>query len=115
MAAKFIESSYTNKRDIARITTSNAARPLKEMPAGTEIMYDGYVLQEITNEQTGEVFTSIVVKDTDGNLYATRSESFIRALKEIIEICADDEEPIILKLERLQSRAGREFITCALA
>lgn len=115
MAAKFIESSYTNKRDIARITTSNSAQPLKGLPAGATIEYDGYVLQEITNEQTGEVFTSIVVKAADGQLYATRSESFIRALKEIIEICADDEEPIILKLERLESRSGREFITCALA
>lgn len=115
MAARFLESSYTSKRDIARITTSNAATPLKELPAGTELSYEGYVLQEITNEQTGEVFTSIVIKDTDGKLYATRSESFIRALKEIIDICADDEEPIVLKIERLQSRAGREFITCALA
>ena len=115
MSAKVIESSFQTKRDIARVTTSNDVTPLKKIDNGTEIVYEGYVLQEITNDQTGEVFTSCVLKAKDGRLYGTRSESFIRSLKEILDICADDGEEIVLRIERLESRNGNEFITCALA
>lgn len=114
MSARVIESSYESKRDIARLTTSNSATPLKKVPDGQEIQYEGYVIQEITNELTGETFNSILVRDMGGTIYATRSESFIRALKEILDICADDEDPIVLRVERLESNKGNEFITCAL-
>ena len=120
MAARLIESSFTNKRDIARITTSNSAVPMKKVADGTELKYVGYVIQEITNDQTGEVFNSIVIKTDDNKLYATRSETFIRSLKEILEICKGEDgepdgDPIILKIERLESKNGNEFVTCALA
>lgn len=114
MSARVIESSYESKRDIARLTTSNSATPLKKVADGAEIEYDGYVIQEITNELTGETFNSILIKSKDGTIYATRSESFIRSLREILDICADDEDPIVLRVERLESNKGNEFITCAL-
>ena len=34
--------------------------------------------------------------------------------KEILDICADDNDPIVLRVERLESNKGNEFITCAL-
>ena len=114
MAAKLIESSFTNKRDIARVTTRQDAQPLKTVATGTEFEYTGYVVQEITNELTGEVFESILIAAADGQVYATRSESFIRGLKEILDICEGDDEPIILRINRSTSRNGREFVSCSL-
>ena len=114
MSTKLIESSFEKKRDIARVTTRQDAVPIKTVPTGTEFEYTGYVLQEICNENTGEVFNSILIAAADGKVYATRSETFIEGLKEIIEICADDEEPIIIRINRSTSRNGREFVSCSL-
>ena len=114
MSAKLIETSFEKKRDIARVTTRQDAISLKNVESGTQIEYLGYVIQEITNERTGEIFTSIMIASTDGNVYATRSETFIQGLKEILEICADDPDPIIIQINRSESRNGREFVSCSL-
>ena len=49
-------------------------------------------------------------------LYATRSESFKRALYEIIDTLEEqgDNEPFSLQVMKLKSKNGREFITCNL-
>lgn len=114
MSATVTESSYISKRDIARVTTRQDAVPLKTVETGTQFNYSGYVIQEITNEATGEVFTSILIAADNGNVYATRSDSFIRSLKEILEICAGDDEPITLQINRGMSKNGREFVSCSL-
>lgn len=116
MSAKVLESTYTG-RNTLKITTRDDAVPMKEVPPGTELLYEGHVIQEIVNEQNGEVFQSIVVKTTDGKLYATRSESFIKKIHEIMEIVKDDpsDEPLILMITKGKSKNGREFVSCALA
>lgn len=117
MSAKVVETSFT-RRDTLRVTTRDDAIPMKEVAAGTEITYSGHVISEITNEETGEIFTSIVVKSADGKLYATRSESFIKKIHEIMELIADEEpsdEPLILMITKGKSKNGREFVSCALA
>lgn len=118
MSMKVKETTFS-ARDTLRITSSNDAIPMKEVSDGTEINYIGHVITEITNETTGEVFDSIVVKAEDGTLYATRSDSFRKALVEIIDTISefgdDAEEPIILKVKHLKSRSGNTFVTCQLA
>ena len=118
MALKVKETTFS-ARDTLRITSANDAIPMKEVPDGTEINYIGHVITEITNESTGEVFDSIVIKAEDGTLYATRSDSFRKALLEIIDTIAefgeDDEEPIILTVKHLKSKSGNVFVTCQLA
>lgn len=118
MALKVKETTFS-ARDTLRITSATDAIPMKEVPDGTEINYVGHVVTEITNETTGEVFDSIVVKSEDGTLYATRSDSFRKALIEIIDTIAefgeDDNEPIILTVKHLKSKSGNVFVTCQLA
>lgn len=114
-----VKETTFSARDTLRITSANDAIAMKEVPDGTEINYIGHVITEITNESTGEVFESIVVKAEDGALYATRSDSFRKALLEIIDTISefgdDDGEPIILKVKHLKSRSGNTFVTCQLA
>lgn len=118
MSLKVKETTFS-ARDTLRITSATDAIPMKEVPDGTEINYVGHVITEITNETTGEVFDSIVVKSEDGTLYATRSDSFRKALIEIIDTIAefgdDDNEPVILTVKHLKSKSGNVFVTCQLA
>ena len=118
MALKVKETTFS-ARDTLRITSATDAVPMKDVPDGTELKYVGYVKTEITNEATGEIFDSIVIKTEDGGLYATRSASFMRALEEIIDTIAafgdDDTEPIILTVKKLKSKNGNTFVTCQLA
>lgn len=118
MSLKVKETTFS-ARDTLRITSATDAIPMKEVPDGTEINYTGHVITEITNDSTGEVFDSIVVKAEDGTLYATRSDSFRKVLLEIIDTISefgdDDGEPIILKVKHLKSRSGNTFVTCQLA
>lgn len=113
-----VKETTFSARDTLRITSATDAIPMKEVPDGTEINYIGHVIAEITNETTGEVFESVVVKAEDGALYATRSDTFRKALVEIIDTISkfedDSEEPIILKVKHLKSRSGNTFVTCQL-
>lgn len=118
MAARVIETTF-GARETLRVTTAQNVTPLKEVTDGTEVHYIGHVIQEITNETTGEVFQSVTIKTEDGYL-ATRSEFFIKALSEIIETIAnfsneDDDEPIVLRIVHRKSKKGNLFATCELA
>ena len=123
MSAKVIKSSENlTAREILKTTSRVDATPLKEVETGFKFPFYGYVEQEIVNDNTGEVFNSIIVisePDETGErkLYATRSESFTKALYEILDVLAEmgDTEPFELRIAKMKSKAGREFITCSLA
>ena len=127
MAAKFVESSFTDKKQILRITTRDDAISMKKLDNGTTINVTGYVIQEITKDynlepgEQPEVFTSILVLDDHDNLYATRSDTFIRKIKEIVEMLSDDggydiaADPLPIRITRQTARSGREFVSCAYA
>ena len=74
------------------------------------------------NESTGEIFESLILisePDDAGDpvLYGTRSESVKRALSEIIDTLTGmgDTDPFSVKVNKLKSKNGREFITLSLA
>ena len=128
MAAKFVESSFTDKKQILRITTRDDAISMKKLDNGTMINVTGYVIQEITKDynlepgEEPEVFDSILVLDDHDNLYATRSDTFIRKIKEIVEMLSDDgsvydmtADPLPIRITRQTARSGREFVSCAYA
>lgn len=128
MAAKFIESSFTDKKQILRVITRDDAISMKKLDNGTMINVTGYVIQEITKEydlapdEEPEVFTSILVLDDKDQLYATRSDTFIRKIKEIVEMLSDDTgsydmaaDPLPIRITRQTARSGREFVSCAYA
>lgn len=123
MSAKVIKASENlSAREILKTTSRVDATPLKEVDSGIKIPFCGFVEQEIVNDNTGETFNSIIVisePDESGErkLYATRSESFTKALYEILDVLAEmgDNEPFELRIAKMKSKAGREFITCSLA
>lgn len=117
MAAKFIKASTTNKREIARITTRDDVTPMKKVETGRLIKVGAWVVQEVTNEDTGETFNTILVKDGDtGEIFGTRSEAFMRRFFEILDICAEDdsEEAITIQITRGTGKSGNEFVSCSL-
>lgn len=123
MSAKVIKTSDgMSARKVLSYTSRNDAIPMKELAKGTIIPFKGYIEQEIVNESTGEVFNSLLIisePDESGYdaLYATRSESVMRSLSNIIETLTDmgDTDPFSVKVDKLKSKNGREFITLSLA
>lgn len=123
MSAKVIKTSDgMSARKVLSYTSRNDAIPMKELAKGTIIPFKGYIEQEIVNESTGEVFNSLLIisePDESGYdaLYATRSESVMRSLSDIIETLTDmgDTDPFSVKVDKLKSKNGREFITLSLA
>lgn len=123
MSAKVIKTSEgMSARKVLSYTSRNDAIPMKELAKGTIIPFKGYIEQEIVNESTGEVFNSLLIisePDESGYdaLYATRSESVMRSLFDIIETLTDmgDIDPFSVKVDKLKSKNGREFITLSLA
>lgn len=123
MSAKVIKTSEgMSARKVLSYTSRNDAIPMKELAKGTIIPFKGYIEQEIVNESTGEVFNSLLIisePDESGYdaLYATRSESVMRSLFGIIDTLIDmgDTDPFSVKVDKLKSKNGREFITLSLA
>lgn len=123
MSAKVIKTSEgMSARKVLSYTSRNDAIPMKELAKGTIIPFKGYIEQEIVNESTGEVFNSLLIisePDESGYdaLYATRSESVMRSLSAIIDTLTDmgDTDPFSVKVDKLKSKNGREFITLSLA
>lgn len=123
MSAKVIKTSEgLTARKVLSYTSRNDAIPMKELATGTIIPFKGYIEQEIVNENTGEVFNSLLIisePDESGydTLYATRSGSVMRSLSDIIDTLTDmgDTDPFSVKVDKLKSKNGREFITLSLA
>lgn len=123
MSAKVIKTSEgMSARKVLSYTSRNDAIPMKELAKGTIIPFKGYIELEILNESTGEVFNSLLIisePDESGYdaLYATRSESVMRSLSDIIDTLTDmgDTDPFSVKVDKLKSKNGREFITLSLA
>ena len=123
MSAKVIKTSEgLTARKVLSYTSRNDAIPMKEVAKGTIIPFKGYIEQEIVNENTGEVFNSLLIisePDESGydTLYATRSESVMRSLSDIIDTLTDmgDTDPFSVKVDNLKAKNGREFITLSLA
>lgn len=123
MSAKVIKTSEgLTARKVLSYTSRNDAIPMKELAKGTIIPFKGYIEQEIVNENTGELFKSLLIisePDESGydTLYATRSESVMRSLSDIIDTLTDmgDTDPFSVKVYKLKSKNGREFITLSLA
>lgn len=127
MSAKVKESNLTSKRDIMRITTRDDAIPMKDVPNGTEIAMVAYVVEEVVKDRgadpSGEVFDCILVQDASGDVYATRSETFIEKIRDIMEELKEDgedvsnlkESPLQIRITQQKSRSGNNFVSCSLA
>ena len=127
MSAKVKSTNLTDKRDIMRITTRDDAIPMKDVTSGTEISMVAYVIEEVVKDRgidpSGEIFDCILVLTDTGDLYATRSETFINKILDIMEMLGDDDEapadltsePLRIRITQQKSRNGNNFVSCSLA
>lgn len=123
MSAKVIKTSEgLAARKVLACTSRSDVIAMKEVEKGTIIPYKGFIEQEIVNESTGEIFETLILisePDDAGDpvLYGTRSESVKRALFEIIATLREmgDTDPFSVRVDKLKSKNGREFITLSLA
>ena len=127
MSATVKESNLKSKREIMKITTRDDAIPMKEVPNGAEVQMTAYVIEDVVKDRgsdaTGEIFECILVQDAEGNVYATRSATFIEKIRTIMKELPDDEEvnlnfkedPLLLRITQQKSRNGNMFVSCSLA
>ena len=126
MSATVKESNLKSKRDIMRITTRDDAIPMKDVPSGTEIKMVGYVIEDVTKDRgdnpTFETFECILILDTENNVYATRSATFIEKIRTIMKELEDEtreenseSEPLLIRITQQKSRSGNNFVSCSLA
>lgn len=127
MSAKVKSTNLTDKKDIMRITTRDDAIPMKDVTSGTEISMVAYVIEEVVKDRgidpSGEIFDCILVLTDTGELYATRSETFINKILDIMETLGDDDEatadltsePLRIRITQQKSRNGNNFVSCSLA
>lgn len=126
MSATVKESNLKSKRDIMRITTRDDAIPMKDVPSGTEIKMVGYVIEDVTKDRgdnpTFETFECILILDTENNVYATRSATFIEKIRTIMKELEDEtteadseSEPLLIRITQQRSRSGNNFVSCSLA
>lgn len=128
MSAKVKSTNLTDKKAIMRITTRDDAIPMKDVTSGTEISMVAYVIEEVVKDRgidpSGEIFDCILVLTDTGELYATRSETFINKILDIMEMLRDGEdetptditkEPLRIRITQQKSRNGNNFVSCSLA
>ena len=116
----FISKDIPTKKKIKIKNTSNAS----SLEAATEegplvIEPDYYAEVSVHNEKSEDKdYKKYIIVDKDGNKFATGSESFITAFKEIADDMAAEApgEDYSIEIYRKPSAnyKGKEFITCSL-
>lgn len=109
----------TAKERVKIKDTTNAIK-LDEATQGGAIViaYDYHAVLAIHNEKLDDPdYQQYIVVDTAGNKYVTGSESFFRAMTEIVdEMTAAGETGYELEVYRMNSKnyKGKQFITCSI-
>lgn len=107
------KSAEMSAADLYRMT-KNASIVQMKNAIGTVLNVTAWVIYEDTN-QKGETNTITTIRDEDGTVYATSSPTFLRAFTEILEIYEGSGEQLTsLMVVPGTSKAGRQFITCAI-
>ena len=79
----------------------------------TPEMWIQYEDQTVSRSGELEVRNVLSIRDVNGSTFATVSRTFIDEFGAMVEIFENDIPPILVISSK--SKAGREFITCALA
>lgn len=80
---------------------------------GSVLDLESWAIYEDENKN-GETVELFALHTEDGDTYATNSQTFISAFRDILDVF-DPEEIKKLKIMDGQSKNGRTFITCAYA
>ena len=118
--AKVISASreLTVRERIRAKDLGNAVALDKATDEGSVVIdFDYYAELQVHNERSKNPdYTKIVIVDKAGNKFVTGSESFKRALIEILEETEGEDIDVQIEAYKRQSKnyAGKAFITCSL-
>ena len=98
------------KKDLYQMTLSPAIKRMRECVGNTIPVVNYCIYTDAKND--GTEMTILSIMDADGVCYATNSPTFHRDFERISDIMEND----AFEIEVISgtSKAGREFITCAL-
>lgn len=100
------------KKDVFMLTKNQKIRTVKSLQDGAKINVNHWIKFEDVKEDSGEIVEILSIMDSDGECYATNSKSFKEMFADIVSIM-DGESFTIEKIGGV-SKAGRQFVTCAL-
>ena len=102
-----------SKKDVFMMTKNQNILTMKSLENGTRIPVKYWVLFTDMNRSTGEDVEILSIMAEDGQVIATNSNSFKDMFFDIIEILEESEGFTIEKIGG-KTKAGRDFVTCAL-
>lgn len=118
---KEIRSNIEDKKIKFALMNSQNAIGLNDLPDGTEITINGYVIFHIVKDMVDETeddreFDSISLRSVDGTIYATRSKAVIRFIEDMEDNGFTDElkESVTLIKGTRQTRNGYKTVVVSL-
>lgn len=116
-----IKSNIEDKKIKFALMNSQNAIGLNDLPDGTELTINGYVIFNITKDMVDEneedrEFDSITLRGTDGTIYATRSKAVIRFIEDMEENGFSDElkDSVTFIKGTRQTRKGYKTVVVSL-
>lgn len=101
-----------NEVETYLMTISPAIVSLKDVPDGTKIPVDGYMVFEDVKEETGEATEVLSIITPDKDVYCCQSSTFKRSVNDIAGIMHG--KPFTIVKTSGKTKAGRDFINCTL-
>lgn len=118
---KEIRSNIEDKKIKFALMNSQNAIGLNDLPDGTELTINGYVIFHIVKDLVDETeddreFDSISLRGVDGTIYATRSKAVIRFIEDMEDNGFTDElkESVTLIKGTRQTRNGYKTVVVSL-
>lgn len=121
---KEIRSNIEDKKIKFALMNSQNAIGLNDIPDGTELSINGYVIFHIVKDLVDETdedienreFDSIALRGTDDTIYATRSKAVIRFIEDMEDNGFTDElkESVTLIKGTRQTRKGYKTVVVSL-
>lgn len=107
-----VKSGELTMKEMYDLTKSPEIGRLRDLK-DQDINLAQYVVYE-DSTQDGETVLVMSLKTEEGELYSTNSQTFINDFLDIIEMCreAGEELPKCVKVHPVNSRNGREYLTC---
>lgn len=100
--------------DMYDLTESPAIMSLKSLENRELICVENWLMYQTTNN-AGESINVLAIQDsTTGQVYAGQSSTFSAEFEKITALLPDSQETFWIEALKRKSKAGREYIICAL-
>lgn len=108
-------SENITKKDVFKMTKNQNIRTMKTVDDGSIMTVVHWCLFE-DNNSSGEVVEILSIMNESGEVFATNSKSFKDMFFDIIDILDEGDDVEGFEIEKLggKTKAGRDFVTCAL-